>query len=45
VLVLEQSLGISFGHAEMLSFCEDWLRRLEGDRVPTATKAAVASSA
>jgi AcrR family transcriptional regulator len=45
VLVLEQSLGISFGHAEMLSFCEDWLRRLEGDRVPAPTKSTVASSA
>lgn len=33
VLVLEQSLGITFGHKELLSFCEDWLRRLEGDRI------------
>ena len=38
VLALEQSLGISFGHTELLSFCEDWLRRLEGDRIPTATE-------
>ena len=36
VLVLEQALGMSSGHAEMLAFCEEWLRRLEGDRAPVA---------
>lgn len=42
VLVLEQSLGISFGHTEMLSFCEDWLRRLEGERIPMVSAASTA---
>ena len=36
VLVLERELGVSFGHAEMLAFCEDWLRRLEGERMPAS---------
>lgn len=45
VLVVEQSLGVSYGHVEMLSFCEEWLRRLEGDRVQAATSAASAASA
>jgi AcrR family transcriptional regulator len=31
VLVLEQELGITAGHAETLGFCEDWLRRIEGE--------------
>jgi AcrR family transcriptional regulator len=39
VLVMEQALGMSAGHAEMLTFCEGWLRRLEGERVPVATTA------
>ena len=39
VLVMERALGISFGHAEMLAFCEEWLRRLEGERRPAATSA------
>ncbi|GAA4635425.1 TetR/AcrR family transcriptional regulator [Mycolicibacterium sediminis] len=39
VLVLEQSLGISFGHEEMLSFCEEWLRQLEGERAPVDASA------
>ena len=39
VLVMEQALGMSAGHAEMLSFCEEWLRRLEGERAPVATTA------
>ncbi len=34
VLVMERALGMSTGHAEMLAFCEDWLRRLEGDPPP-----------
>jgi AcrR family transcriptional regulator len=39
VLVMEQALGMSAGHAEMLTFCEGWLRRLEGERAPVATTA------
>jgi AcrR family transcriptional regulator len=39
VLVMERALGMSAGHAEMLAFCEDWLRRLEGERVEAATTA------
>jgi TetR/AcrR family transcriptional regulator len=39
VLVMEQALGMSSGHAEMLDFCEQWLRRLEGDPVETAVPA------
>lgn len=34
VLVMEQALGMSSGHAEMLAFCESWLHRMEGERVP-----------
>jgi hypothetical protein len=30
---------MSAGHAEMLAFCEEWLRRLEGERAPVATTA------
>jgi hypothetical protein len=30
------------GHTETLVFCEEWLRRLEGDRVPVETVAAQA---
>ncbi|MCV7423126.1 TetR/AcrR family transcriptional regulator [Mycobacterium yunnanensis] len=33
VLVMEQALGMSSGHAETLAFCESWLRRMEGERV------------
>jgi AcrR family transcriptional regulator len=39
ILVMEQALGMSAGHAEMLAFCEEWLRRLEGERTPVATTA------
>ena len=39
VLVMERELGISLGHTEMLAFCEEWLRRLEGERKPVATSA------
>ncbi len=39
MLVMEQELGMSAGHAEMLAFCEEWLRLLEGDRVPVVTSA------
>src|SRR5206468_95194 len=41
ILVMERELGMSAGHAEMLAFCEDWLRRLEGDRMQAATSASV----
>lgn len=34
VMVMEQELGMSSGHAETLRFCEEWLRRLEGDPLP-----------
>jgi AcrR family transcriptional regulator len=42
VLVLEQALGMSNGHAEMLAFCEEWLRRFEGDRRPAESATASA---
>ncbi|KUI38995.1 TetR family transcriptional regulator [Mycobacterium sp. IS-1496] len=31
VMVMEQALGMSSGHAETLAFVEDWLRELEGE--------------
>jgi AcrR family transcriptional regulator len=31
VMAMETALGMSAGHAEMLEFCEGWLRRLEGE--------------
>ena len=34
VMVMEQALGMSAGHAEMLEFCDGWLRRLEGEPPP-----------
>lgn len=36
VLVMEQALGMSLGHAETLAFCEQWLRQLEGEPLPDA---------
>ncbi|MDV3127787.1 TetR/AcrR family transcriptional regulator [Mycobacterium sp. 21AC1] len=39
VMVMEQSIGMSAGHAEVLAFCEDWLRRLEGDPLPVEASA------
>lgn len=39
VLVMERALGMSAGHAEMLAFCEEWLRRLEGERAPVSSTA------
>jgi AcrR family transcriptional regulator len=39
VLVMERALGMSAGHDEMLSFCEGWLHRMEGERIPAATTA------
>ena len=32
-LVMERALGMSTGHAETFNYCEQWLRRLEGDPV------------
>lgn len=45
VLVLERALGMSNGHAEMLAFCEEWLRRLEGERVRVDAPANATSTA
>jgi TetR/AcrR family transcriptional regulator len=33
-MVMERALGIDTGHAETFAFCEQWLRRLEGDPHP-----------
>lgn len=33
-LVVERELGISTGHGETIAFCEQWLRRLEGEPLP-----------
>lgn len=41
-LVIEQAmLGMSTGHAETVTFVEDLIRRLEGDRLPGADVASV----
>ncbi|AKS33275.1 TetR/AcrR family transcriptional regulator [Mycolicibacterium goodii] len=34
VMVMEQALGMSAGHAEVLEFCESWLRHIEGEPLP-----------
>ena len=34
VMVMEQALGMSAGHAEVVEFCEAWLRQLEGEPQP-----------
>ncbi|BBY14998.1 TetR/AcrR family transcriptional regulator [Mycolicibacterium litorale] len=39
VMVMERALGMSAGHAETWAFCEQWLRRLEGDYRPQDTEA------
>lgn len=39
-MVVERALGISTGHAETFAFCEQWLRRLEGDPLPAVEGAA-----
>ncbi|MGB3352920.1 MAG: helix-turn-helix domain-containing protein [Mycobacterium sp.] len=31
MMVMERALGMSTGHAETFAFCEQWLRRLEGE--------------
>ena len=33
-LVMERALGMSTGHAETFEYCEEWLRRLEGEPLP-----------
>lgn len=33
-LVMERALGMDTGHAETFAFCEEWIRRLEGDPLP-----------
>lgn len=38
VLVMEQALGMSAGHAETVEFVERYLRRLEGDPLPSGTE-------
>lgn len=41
-LVIEQAmLGMSTGHAETITFVENLIRRLEGDRIPSADVASV----
>jgi AcrR family transcriptional regulator len=30
-LVVERALGMTTGHAETIAYCEQWIRRLEGD--------------
>lgn len=41
-LVIEEAvLGMSTGHAETVAFVEDFIRRLEGDRLPAADLASV----
>lgn len=39
VLAVEHSLGVSFGHGEVIEFCEEWLRKLEGERATTDASA------
>ena len=38
-LVMERALGMSSGHAETFKYCEQWLRRLEGEPVTVANAA------
>ena len=33
-IVMERALGMSSGHAETFKYCEEWLRRLEGEPLP-----------
>ena len=39
VMVMEQGLGMSAGHTEVVEFCETWLRRLEGEPLPVEASA------
>jgi TetR/AcrR family transcriptional regulator len=41
VLVMEQALGMSAGHAETVKFVEKYLRQLEGEPQPTAASVQV----
>lgn len=41
-LVMERALGMNTGHAETFAFCEQWIRRLEGDPLPAPASAEVA---
>lgn len=34
-LVMERALGITTGHDETFEYCERWIRRLEGEPLPT----------
>ncbi len=38
-LVMERALGMSTGHAETFKYCEQWLRRLEGEPVTVGNAA------
>lgn len=33
-MVMERALGMTTGHEETFAFCENWLRRLEGEPLP-----------
>jgi TetR/AcrR family transcriptional regulator len=35
-LVMERALGMTTGHAETFAYCEQWIRRLEGEPLPDA---------
>ncbi|WP_299561614.1 TetR/AcrR family transcriptional regulator [uncultured Mycolicibacterium sp.] len=41
MVVMEQALGMTLGHKEILEFCETWLRRLEGEPQPVPPPEAV----
>jgi TetR/AcrR family transcriptional regulator len=34
-IVMERALGMSSGHDETYKYCEAWLRRLEGEPLPS----------
>jgi hypothetical protein len=34
LLVMERALGTTVGHAETFAYCEQWIRRLEGEPLP-----------
>jgi hypothetical protein len=39
LLVMERALGTTVGHAETFAYCEQWIRRLEGDPLPSENPA------
>ena len=41
-LIVERALGMSTGHAETIAFCENWIRRLEGEPLPSGDAASPA---